>query len=246
MATSLAWGPTPSREGVTRIDELMAAARTRRGRALVAIDRAMLLAFLGRFDEARSEMEAARTSIDEGTGGKAVWSNMGWAEIPLAEGDLGRAIDLLTAGRANLQEVGDTGTQSTVEGILSVLLAMVGRDREAVEMSDEAERHASSDDFASQIRLHTGRGLALAHLGRLDEGLLAISSALETARQTDHLNGHADALHAQAEVLHLAGRDDEAARARADSIDLYRRKENLAALRRLGVPVTLDDEAATT
>jgi class 3 adenylate cyclase/tetratricopeptide (TPR) repeat protein len=236
IVQAMSWGPTPAAEGLARADELIKTATTRRGRTMIRLDRAMMLAFLGRFEEAGGEREAARRELEEMTGGEAVWSNMGESEIARAQGDFGRSVELLTAGRANLERVGDVGTQSTVEGLLSISLAMVGRDDEAIAMSEASERHASSDDAASQIRLHTGRGLALGHLGRFDEALHNLDKAVARARETDYFNAHAEALEAQSEVLRLSGRDDEAARSFDDAVVLYRRKGNLAALRRLGIP----------
>jgi len=89
------------------------------------------------------------------------------------------------------------------------------------------------------MNLNVGRGLALGHRGQHDDGLEALSKAIAIARHADQLNAHAEAFEAQAEVLRLAGRNEEAARSRAEATDLYRRKENTAALRRMGV--TLSD-----
>jgi tetratricopeptide (TPR) repeat protein len=131
---------------------------------------------------------------------------------------------MLMEGRANLQRVGDVGSQSTVEGALSIALANAGRDDEALAMSEESERHASSDDAASQMQLYTGRGLARGHLGRYDDALEDLAKAVDIARETDNLNGHAEALEAQAEVLRLAGPAAEAASSLQAAVELFRRK----------------------
>jgi predicted ATPase/class 3 adenylate cyclase len=238
LMQAMSWGPASAAETLARSEALLEAARTRRGRALISVDRSIALAYQGRFDEASAEHDAARAAIDEITGGKAVWSNMGQSEIPKAQGDFEREIELLMEGRANLERVADVGTQSTVEGLLSVALARAGRDEEAIAMSEESTLHASSDDAASQMRLHTGRGLARGHLGQFDAALEDLSKAVAIARETDYLNGHAEALAAQAEVLRLAGREDDAERSLEAAVALFRQKGNIAALRMLGVPET--------
>jgi tetratricopeptide (TPR) repeat protein len=235
IAQSMAWGPTPAGDGVARCDELMKEAKTRRGRFMISISRAMMIGFLGRFDEAEAADAEARRGLDEITGGLVPWSNIGQSLIPRAQRDYARAIEMLMEGRARLERVGDVGSQSTVEGMLSISLAYAGRDDEALAMSEESERHASIDDAASQVGLHTGRGLALGHLGRFDEALENLSKAVAIANETDHLNGHAEALQAQAEVLRLAGREEDATPSFDAAVALYRRKGNIAALRRLGV-----------
>jgi hypothetical protein len=52
------------------------------------------------------------------------------------------------------------------------------------------------------------------------------------AETSDFLLAHADALADLADVLELAGRSDEAARAIEDAIDVYERKGNLLAANR--------------
>jgi tetratricopeptide (TPR) repeat protein len=235
IAQTMTWGSTPTREAVARCDELMEESRTRRGRFMIAESRATMLGFLGRFDEAEAETAAAHRGLDEVTGGLVPWSNVGLALLARARGDAPRAVELLMEGRANRERVGDFGSQSTIEAELSLALASLGRDDDAIAMSDESERHASSDDAASQLGLHTGRGLALGHLGQIEAALENLSKALAIASQTDFLNGHAQAFEAQAEVLRLAGRNEEASRALDQAVELYRSKENVAALRRLGV-----------
>jgi class 3 adenylate cyclase/tetratricopeptide (TPR) repeat protein len=234
IAQSMAWGPMPAADGVALCDELMKESRTRRGRFMIRVSRAMMVGFLGRFDEAEAEDAAARRGLDEITGGMVPWSNIGQSEIPHARGDYARAVEMLMEGRANLQRVGDVGSQSTAEAVLSIALANAGRDDEALAMSEESERHASSDDAPSQMRLYTGRGLARGHLGRYDDALEDLAKSVSIARETDYLNGHAEALEAQAEVLRLAGRAAEAASSLEAAVELFRRKGNLAALRRLG------------
>jgi len=203
---------------------------------MIGVSRATMVGFLGRFDEAEAEDAAARRGIDEITGGMVVWSNIAQSDRARAQGDYSRAIEMLMQGRANLQRVGDVGSQSTVEGSLSIALANAGRDDEAFAMSRESERHASSDDASSHTRLYTCRGLAGGHLGRYDDALEDLVKAVSIARETDNLNDHAEDVEAQAEVLRLAGRAAEAASSLQAAVELFRRKGNLAALRRLGQP----------
>jgi hypothetical protein len=68
----------------------------------------------------------------------------------------------------------------------------------------------------------------LTHQHRLDEAESLARAALEILSQTDAVVMQADAAAALADVLGLAGRQDEADEVRATAQGLYRRKGDIA------------------
>lgn len=73
------------------------------------------------------------------------------------------------------------------------------------------------------------RAKTLARQNELDDGLRLAHEAVALAQDSDFLPAHADALADLAEVLRLAGREDEARAALEEAIVLYEQKGNLLA-----------------
>ena len=69
----------------------------------------------------------------------------------------------------------------------------------------------------------------LARRNEFDDGLRLAREAVALAQDSDFLPAHADALADLAEVLRLAGREDEARAALEEAIVLYEQKGNLLA-----------------
>jgi class 3 adenylate cyclase/tetratricopeptide (TPR) repeat protein len=234
LGNVLIWGPIRSDEGLARIDDLLTTMRTRRGSAFIQIYRGIFLGYQNRIEEAYREVDAGRAALVELGGRGRQLSNLGYAEIPRAVGDIDRTVELLEEGRANLERLGETGTRSTVEAVLAMCYARLGRPDDAFAIADAAERDATADDVASQTMLRAGRALALVRVGRPEEAISTAAAAVEIVAESDQLNAHAEALEAQAEVLRLAGHEAEAQAALKAAIGYYARKGNLAALARLG------------
>jgi class 3 adenylate cyclase/tetratricopeptide (TPR) repeat protein len=233
LANALVWGPTPAEDGIARCRELVDKARSRRAKASILARMSILIAYAGRPDEARRGLIDARaTMADLGIAPVMLGGNLGAAEIEFAAGDYDRAAELLFAGRDYLAAAGETGVRSTVEGLLALALARLGRDSEAIEVSHESEAHAAADDMASQMAFRAGRALASAHLGRLDDALELSAEALEIAARTDQMNEVAQVAEVHAEVLMAAGRGDEAKAALETAIEGYERKGNVLASER--------------
>jgi ATP/maltotriose-dependent transcriptional regulator MalT len=82
--------------------------------------------------------------------------------------------------------------------------------------------------LGGRMRWRRARARVLARRGELEAAERLAREALELVAGTDALNDHADTLLDLAEVLRLAGRGEQAARAVGEAIVLYERKENVA------------------
>jgi Flp pilus assembly protein TadD len=72
------------------------------------------------------------------------------------------------------------------------------------------------------------QALVDAHRGRFSEAERLAREAVALSEGTDGLNWQGDALCDLAEVLHAAGRDDEAEATFAQALERYERRRNLA------------------
>jgi ATP/maltotriose-dependent transcriptional regulator MalT len=77
------------------------------------------------------------------------------------------------------------------------------------------------------------QALVHAHRGEYAEGVGLAREAVAITEQTDGLNFQGSALCDLAEVLHAAGRDEEAAAALAKALERYERKHNLPMARQV-------------
>ena len=91
--------------------------------------------------------------------------------------------------------------------------------------------------MSSQFRWRGVRAKILASRGHASEGEQLARDAVEVIRASDDLNSQGDALIDLAEVLRLAGRPAEAAKAARDALALFESKGNVvsAALARATV-----------
>jgi ATP/maltotriose-dependent transcriptional regulator MalT len=143
-------------------------------------------------------------------------------------GDAGSATEELFATTRTLEDLGETEVLVTLAGMLADTLVDLGRDVEAERFSRRSEELADPDDFDAQMRWRRARARVLARRGELEAAERLAREALELVAGTDALNDHADTLLDLAEVLRLAGRGQQAARAVGEAIVLYERKENVA------------------
>jgi len=232
IANAYAWGPIPATEGLERLEPVVAVARTRRGRAMVESVQAALQGFAGDEAAAAEKMSAAQDALVD-LGSLRLRSNLLSSSIVRASGDDARSIEMLEEGRANMARRGETGSRSTVEGLLGLAYARVGRNDDALAVTDASQAHSSIDDLASQAYWRAGRALALANMGRLDEAVTLAAEAVAIAAGTDQLNMQGDVLDVQGRVLRLAGRTADAAAAWAASRTSYGLKGNRLSLARL-------------
>jgi class 3 adenylate cyclase/tetratricopeptide (TPR) repeat protein len=221
------WGTTPVPEGIRRCEEALEAAETRYDRAQILRNLGSFVAMQGRFDEARSMMEEARSILEDL--GSRVWvKNMSFQTGPLellagdpagAERDLRETFDFL-------QEIGEKGWLSSIAPFLAEALYEQGRYDEAERYALAGREAANPDDGSAQWGWRTVMGKVVARRGELEEGERIAREAVTIIERTDEIDHQGQAWFDLAEVLELAGKDEEARKALTESIARFERKGN--------------------
>jgi class 3 adenylate cyclase/tetratricopeptide (TPR) repeat protein len=214
------WGPRPIDEALARCAEIQArGGGDRRLEARIALHRAVLEAWRGRFDQARALVADARATFDDlGLPGELVFAGSVAGEVELAAGDPVAAESEL---RRFIEDApGDF--QSALGRALGESLYRQGRADEAEEYAARAEKAAAH----VEERVWAGglRAKLLARVGLWEEAESAARQAVELAETSDYLQMRADALMDLAEVMRLAQRTDDAAASATAALRLYEEK----------------------
>jgi len=188
--------------------------------------RAVLMAMLGDFDEARTVLAGVVERLAE------LGSNTGHLTqfsltVETLAGDHVAAEREARRGYELLEQSGNIGARSTTACLLARSLSSLGRTDEAGAMLAVAEELSASDDIINMILIPQIRAKLLAGRGDHDAAELLARQAVAIAEQTDWLNTHGDALIDLAEVYTLAGQPKLAAEAAERALSLYERKGNL-------------------
>ncbi len=225
MALALPSGSMPAKEALERIDTILATSTDRRVQADASLAQSQASAFLGDLDGARTSIGRARSiMLDLGLRTDAAGGRMflGWLEM--VAGDLNKAADELRTCCEELEELGETGYFSTAAGWLSVALARLGDPNEADRYAGLSREAAADDDWLSQIGWRIGRARVLTQRRVLDEAERLAREAVDIGRRTEFLYDTGVALSALADVLHAAGRPEEAITALEEALGLFDRK----------------------
>ena len=127
-----------------------------------------------------------------------------------------------------LERRGSRAFLSTYAPQLGRSLCALGRYDEAEPLAQLGRELGGEQDFATQMLWRQVQARVHAHRGEHAEAERLAREAVAIAERTDGLNFQGDALCDLAEVLHAAGRTDEAADALEQALDRYERKQNLA------------------
>jgi class 3 adenylate cyclase len=230
------WGPTPVAEALERSEELGERAVTNRRLQISLLrTRAGLTAMQGRFDSARDLIARARSLAEElgfelvlaaGVAHQA-------ADIEMLGGDPAAAEREFRPACAALERMGTWAHLSTIAPRLADCLLTMGRDEEALELTELVERIAAHEDAAPQTDWRRVRAKVLARRGEFEEAERLAREAMSRAASTDYLDLRARAAADLAEVLRLAGRLEESAAAVQEAIRLHEEKGNVAAAAQL-------------
>lgn len=227
------WGTTPAPEGIRRCEEALETAETRYDRAQILRDLGSFVAMQGRYDEARSMEEEAR-SILEDLGSRAWAKNMAFQMGPLEllAGDPVAAERELRAAFDYLREIGEKGWLSSIGPFLAEALYQQSRHDEAERYSLAGKDAANPDDGSAQWGWRTVYAKVLARRGEIEGGERIAREAVAIIERTDEIDHQGQAWLDLAEVLDLAGKVDEARAATEESVERFERKGNIVMARR--------------
>lgn len=233
--TATFWGSSPASEALARIERLRSRAVGDRSELTLLWTGAALEAMGGRFDVARDLIARAKTlGAELGLETELAWGVAHAAgRVDLLAGDPAAAELELRAACETLERMGNLGALATLTPDLADALFALGRDEEALRLTELAERVAAPEDAIPKIGWRRVRAKLLARAGELDEAVRLGSQAVALAERTDYLDVHAQAIADLAEVLRLADRPEESGAALEQAIRLYEQKGNVAAARRL-------------
>jgi class 3 adenylate cyclase/tetratricopeptide (TPR) repeat protein len=187
------------------------------------LNRALLLAMLGRPDEARSIAREANTRWGE-LAGKA--SSHELAEVERLTGDQEAATGYLRAFCDWCEEHEQRARLSTYAPMLGRLLCADGRYDEAEQLAERGRELGIEQDLLTQTLWRQAKALVEASRGEHAQAERLAREAVAISEQTDALNLQAEALCDLAQVLNAAGNTTDAADALEQALNRYERKRN--------------------
>jgi DNA-binding SARP family transcriptional activator len=234
LGIALLLGPAPVPKALERCRELLEEfASYSLIRAEILSMLAPLTAMRGDLDEALELRGSAREIMD--AEGEWIWVSSFWgAFIYLWRGDPGTVEPELQAAYEALKKFGETSHFSSITHALANVAYAQGRYSDAARLTQECEAASHANDVHSYIGWRSVRAKVLARRGELEAAEALSRDAIAYALETDFLPARAEALADLAEVLTIAGRDTEAARALEDAIAVNALKGNVLMVDVLG------------
>ncbi|PWU22445.1 MAG: hypothetical protein C5B48_10055 [Candidatus Rokuibacteriota bacterium] len=240
LASALYHGPTPALEAIRRCKSL-----------LTGLDRAVeanLLANIGGLTAMRGQFVEARTLVSRA---KEIYRELDQAmerpesfvpipifhtetrfarlegEIALLAGDTVEAEHIFRAGCEALDAIGHPHMVGPRAARLADVLYVLERYEEADSWTRTAEQRAAGSDVNTHVPWRTVRAKIMARNSDFEAAIDLAREAVTLGEQTDALTLRANAASDLAEVLVLAGREDEGVRALKEAASLYKQKDNL-------------------
>jgi class 3 adenylate cyclase/tetratricopeptide (TPR) repeat protein len=228
MAAGCIWqGPTPIGEALRWLDDTQA--RSAAYQPQLEVPKTIMLAELGRFDQARSLLSQTIAQLNER--GLALFAaySMGAAwRIEMLAGDDIAAERVSRQGCQELERLGEHSWLSTQACQLADALYALGRYEEADRWARRGLELGSSDDLATQ---HTGlrvRSRLLARSGDLSAAFALAEEVNRLSSTSEDPIDPGDAALNLAEILFLTGDPARAEEMTERAIDWYQRKEATA------------------
>jgi class 3 adenylate cyclase/tetratricopeptide (TPR) repeat protein len=225
------YGSTPVKEALGWLDEQEEGGVQN---VLFRRDRAALLAMLGHFDQARSILQDVRTELADRAAGMELGVALGQicVDVELLAGDPVAAAEVGEEGCTILDGLGEHSFLSTAAASLGRAYYELGRFDDAEAWAGRAAELGASDDMLTQTMWRRLRAKVLGRRGDHAEAERLARGAIAMALETDSINEQADAYADLADVLALAGREQEADAALRGALALYERKGNVVRARR--------------
>jgi tetratricopeptide (TPR) repeat protein len=231
------WGPRTADEGIALCNEYLqhsARSGAKRVEAVATTIRAVLEASVGRFDEARADVAAGR-GLNRELGNEIWWAGAAMLEgdIELTAGDPQAAYDVLTEGQEVLAAHAETGYVATIVGLRAQAALALGRYDEALELADETERMAQTDDFDPHVRAGLARAGALARRGDFEYAHAVLKQVAKLIEETDYVFHRMELGEVTATVCRLEGDGDGERAALASALTAAERKGYVVAEQRI-------------
>jgi tetratricopeptide (TPR) repeat protein len=229
VCTALLYGPTPAAVGVRRSELLLTSAK---GRPQIE---ANVLASLGGLRAMLGDFDRARAHVDEAA---EVYERLGLFLAGVGLSHVAAFVELL-AGRPEHAHRRLRGFYDLLpdglRGVHALQLAQVtyqlGDYDETKRLLDVAEGTARG--LRARLVLRSLQARLEARSGRVAAAVAMARDSGSAARETDALNMRGETQLALAEVLRLAGRDDEAAAAETEALHAFEKKGNLVAMEQM-------------
>jgi class 3 adenylate cyclase/tetratricopeptide (TPR) repeat protein len=244
IAFALHRGWVPLDEALVRLEETRAQLHDDRlAEALILLDEALMLAAVGRRDDAHAAVHRGRQTFADL--GQRRWLEMSKtieAEIARRDGRIEHAEGLLRSVYDFFRDQGDANNALQLAAALSDVWCDLERFDEADLLAAEIAREAPADDPEVQVAWRSVRARTLSHGGDPAGGVALAEEAAKIADSTDFVLLQADAYRSLAETLDGAGRPADAVSALEIAVARYEAKratvsaadalERLRALRR--------------
>ena len=226
LSMTLALGPRPASTALAALDRLLPEPVDPADLML----RALLLAMLGRTDDARAAAKGAETRASE-LGHRLAFGWLG--HVARVTGDLPLAAAYFETCCEAQEELGHTGALATTVTDLAQVLCELGRHDEAEALADRGRRLSEPDDVSAQAGWRQVTALLYSAHGRDADAEHLAHEAVEWARKSDSPLLLGDALYGLGSVLEAASRRGEAKAAWQEALDRYEHKEILPLARRV-------------
>jgi class 3 adenylate cyclase/tetratricopeptide (TPR) repeat protein len=227
------WGPMPIDEAIRLADEVVATTSSKRLEGYAQVVRGVAEGVDGRLDEGREQLAAGRALLrDLGDLISSAGLAAAAAELELAAGNPERAYRACAEGAETLASSAATGYLTTVRSLQAFAALDLGRDEEALRLTEEARSLAAEGDVDPRSRDCLIRARVAAKHGDFAEadGLLAV--ARNMIEPTDFVHLKIDLAFSWAEVARLAGRREEEGAAVEEMLGLAEAKGNTLVARR--------------
>jgi len=229
LGAALFHGPTPVGEALARCDELLEQATDRTGRANVLCFMGGLVGLESRFEEARRLLLEATATYEEIGETYALANNSGrvCGRVELLAGDVDSAERALRECCEIFDRIHDEAGLSTVAAELADALYLQGREEEASDWIDLAQKRAADDDVNAQHTWRRVRAKLLARQGAFPEAKALGFEAARIAGETDAISDHGTVLLDLAEVLRASDNPTDATDCVQRAVRLFDRKGNI-------------------
>jgi len=222
-------GTTPVDDAIRRCEEYLPLVHgNRTAEAIVLAVLAQLTAMTGRFEAARELAARARQIVgDLGPSGLAASLSDHTSRVEFLAGDPAGAERELRRDYDVLAAMNEAYFRSTISALLAHALWALGREEEAITYARISRDLADVDDVYSQVLWRMVEAKYLARSGQADEGLRVGGEALQLLRKSVDIELKADTLIDYADVLVLAGRENEQGPHVREALALYQEKGDL-------------------